>query len=1666
VSIINIYRSAFDNTYDTITVDKNISIREALPEFDYENSLLYVNGYEVDENYIFKGNDICTIREFPSGKPGSSGVEIFLGIVTLGGYTIADAIVVGVTGKTILQHLISWLAPGASDTNTADGLESIPQLRGAKNQTNRNKSIPIVLGEHLYTPMYIGSPYTEIAGEDGEDQYYNALYLLGWGKLRVDELRLGPVSGLARNPDPDHFTDGYLIYDKYDGFCDPSFAPSNPQIELRQTAREVDLYPQRVVEERLNIELLNAEGNQLEVIRFSAKNPQRVQIEITLNNGLISYNDKGEKRNASVDIKVEWRGNPAGSWQEFGRIGTDGGSSPTSYNPSTHITTITRQKAKVMRFIAEKSFSYAEIENSVNRTIELRIVRETPQPTDTSRTADTVILTAIRTWCFDNDTAVNLITGQKAPQAPMVQKYRDRTARLGFRIKATENLQGTIDALNCMVTSYARTWNGTDWSSEETPTNNPASVALKILQSPALGSNAYPDSMLDLDSFGEFYEWCEEREYTCNGVLISEKRVDDLLGVILSTGRGMRILNGNRYGILIDKPRENPVTILNSQNVLEAKNQKNFDDLPDGFSIRFVNRDDGYQETEVFVMADGSAGPGPESKIESLEMPFVTDYKQVIKNGWYMLACRHLRPETWIRKLSTDGYLVGIGNRVDVQDDTIVVGIGEGATITGLKIENNHITEIQTDGVFDVIDMNKLYGIKIMQFDGINPGKVRTIQVSIPEPGIYRNFTVSIPLNADPPIPHEGDNISFGVYDRITTPAICFGKKNNGDGTFEVTLMPYQEGIYNTDSGEIPPYQANITTPQGLLPAHTIPPDPTTKNEMLEVISELDFQGLPATIHKLRPSADIIIRNQNGIMSPDIISCEQFTITGSESPTQSNKTIKYETNLTQGEEYYTESLIVGSDWEYIIFWLYDGNVLLDFEEIPVLSDGAAAKMYEVIPSVSVIRILQNMTIDPPTITCIQQIRTGNSKPVATDKTLVYVTSINTTETTYSGSITINPEWKWIEFRLYDDTTLMDAERVPVLFDGEDAFTVDLQSESIAIPCDEYGDPKPEAFPIRNEAAYYAGVSRVINLINKKAAFQEQIIPFPGLGIDIFSPMGVYPVSLDWINRVNSLLRWELSANPKNVFQEQLIPFPGSGTDIFNPMGVYPVSLEEANWVNTDVLESVTIDDNGVIRIAHSLDYNDINRIIVRGIYKNIVRESVLNITKVLDGVAPVTMNVSPDSETISYDYTGIPKPGQLPFTMKATLFKGTVEVTDLSWRGENVVWSLFGAPGGVTIDNNGVITVSPNAQLDTINTISVRVIFEGKVYAKILTINKVQDGAPGEQGQAAPTYLGKTAIITNTNVVYIQHTDNYSANVVAKIGDYIAYVGPSEQGASIWKKNYCLRWTENGWEQLDPLNSTNTDYYMRALRDITEDAEPGAFSVVFARKIMAMQATIDELTSKLIQVQNAIYGGPRFTANSQGQVIDNGTNLAGFHVSADGRLKASGVEISGDIEADSGRFHGRIEANDGYFSGDLDCGDLQVLPDPNSMQRFPILDNYAIGTPVSLIRDAVYNFLGLPLYTNQTFLVDGGEIDGVRIRNIEFISAISYVGITIRITDYHSYYYSSETPVGTPFWFQIGNGERKVRFINLPNSAGAAASGTLYKAQVPGTSIWAVAIKN
>ena len=851
---INVFNSAFNNDYKTIIVEDNKTISSSI-KLDFENCLISVNGNKCDENYILKENDIVTIRQFPSNDTAFTVANWILdplGSLIVGATTGHwEGTVIGLKNAAI--EAIADLFK--QDNKTTGTTEKIPTISGAKNQSGAGKVIPLVIGESMYTPIYAAQAYTDIDpndGTDGENQYLHALFCLGYNNIDLRKVSLGIYP---------------LSVDRQNGTSSKSLDCSNShyklslyqqELELRQHGEEVNLFPQKVVQENFNTELIHPEGaNALVVQPFSAKYPQKIQIEIQFQN-LVKYDDNGDMTENSVEIGCAYSLDGGATYKPFNAFYakksdikiTDKGNNDFGNNKGQYkVTEFKGTKNKAMRFVAEKTFTYDEVFNTAtitrlkNNASEFKIFRVSEDKSESnSKLQYKVYFSSIRTWCYDYNATDNSAydnTGTKSlvPQIPIIKKYKDITARLGFKIKAGDELSGQIDELNVVLCSRARyctitkengekiyTWSAVD---DTVPTNNPAALALMVLQHTMRGEYAYKDSQIDMDSFGRFYEWCNTvdnelinsdcHRYIANGVLSKELKTSELVNQILACGHGKLVLNGNKYGVWFDRPQSTPVMILNSQNVLEASNSKSFSEDIDGYSAKFIDCLNDYQEDTIVCVPKDTTKNDSEYRLENIEIPWITDAARVYRHCMYNIACRRLRAETWTRKLGVDGNLVEIGNLVVVQDDTIAVGIGEGAEIKSVSVSGSYIKSITVDYPFAVSDITKTYGVKIQHSDRIHGVKVVTYEVAkFSKIGEYSVLTFNgngISLN-EGIVPTIGDIVAFGIFNRITTDALCFGKKDNGDGTFTLTLVPYQKGIYDAESGTIPKFISNVTSPK------------------------------------------------------------------------------------------------------------------------------------------------------------------------------------------------------------------------------------------------------------------------------------------------------------------------------------------------------------------------------------------------------------------------------------------------------------------------------------------------------------------------------------------------------------------------------------------------------------------------------------------------------------------------------------------------------------------------------------------------------------------------------------------------------------------------------------------------------------------------------------
>lgn len=111
------------------------------------------------------------------------------------------------------------------------------------------------------------------------------------------------------------------------------------------------------------------------------------------------------------------------------------------------------------------------------------------------------------------------------------------------------------------------------------------------------------------------------------------------------------------------------------------------------------------------------------------------------------------------------------------------------------------------------------------------------------------------------------------------------------------------------------------------------------------------------------------------------------------------------------------------------------------------------------------------------------------------------------------------------------------------------------------------------------------------------------------------------------------------------------------------------------------------------------------------------------------------------------------------------------------------------------------------------------------------------------------------------------------------------------------RKGNVYKFNKPTWTLLDPLDNRYNGEFMSALADIvdcmtTEETQTGYFATIFAKKFMALKAVIEELETKVIELQQ---GG---MIKSQG-FTEGATS--GFSLGADGIGKFNRVEVYGEI---------------------------------------------------------------------------------------------------------------------------------------------------------------------
>lgn len=275
-----------EKTFPTGTSLLCILEQLGIPESRFKSTVCFIDDNIVPSKwYAFvkpKPGHIISIRALPAGGEEGGFDKGTLRVVATLAFQVAGfaaqaslgpiaGMVVSIAGILLVNALIP--PPDFSQTDAF-------ALNGARNRVDVNGTVPVIYGKHRTFPPLIARPFTHISGDD---QFLNLLFLIGYGPMKITDMKIGETS----------------IYD-YEGV----------HAQVRSGFPDDKEYSSGFA----NTVLENSPGMDLIAgnwVQFTTEpDADEISLDIAFRQGLFTYTSS-INANRSVDFEVQYR--PTGS---------------------------------------------------------------------------------------------------------------------------------------------------------------------------------------------------------------------------------------------------------------------------------------------------------------------------------------------------------------------------------------------------------------------------------------------------------------------------------------------------------------------------------------------------------------------------------------------------------------------------------------------------------------------------------------------------------------------------------------------------------------------------------------------------------------------------------------------------------------------------------------------------------------------------------------------------------------------------------------------------------------------------------------------------------------------------------------------------------------------------------------------------------------------------------------------------------------------------------------------------------------------------------------------------------------------------------------------------------------------------------------------------------
>lgn len=416
---------------------------------------------------------------------------------------------------------------------------------------------------------------------------------------------------------------------------------------------------------------------------------------------------------------------------------------------------------------------------------DIRIKRLTADSTD-DRLRNDAYLTALRSITYT---------------APV--KFADISGT-AVRIKASDQLSGTVSSYNVVATTLLKSYDvETGVWENDVPSSNPADLFRYVLQSPAFAKHdEITDERIDIQKLEEWAVYCNDNGLSYNRVIDYETSLDDVLNDICAAGVATLSKVNNIYSVIIDNERPIITGLVTPRNSWDYSGSISYPDIPHALRIEFRNSEKGYETDERIVYADGYNETNA-TLFERLQFESCTDYDLAYWYGKRYFATALLQPETHTFKMDFENLTFNRGDRIQLVNDVILVGVGQGRITTLNTDSSGNVLGFTIDDVLTIPQVTNL-GVRIRD----NNGKGINYYLLQNVTGEQNSFMFTTPITSEN-APVVGSLCAF-VEDGKELDLIITEIKPSSNESATIKAIDYAPARFNPIE-EFPDFESNIT---------------------------------------------------------------------------------------------------------------------------------------------------------------------------------------------------------------------------------------------------------------------------------------------------------------------------------------------------------------------------------------------------------------------------------------------------------------------------------------------------------------------------------------------------------------------------------------------------------------------------------------------------------------------------------------------------------------------------------------------------------------------------------------------------------------------------------------------------------------------------------------